>query len=350
MNIFKNDKRLPKRFFVRHIKEGLVRYTDDGKDVIYLITNAALQKMNKSFEGRPLYINHVDKVDMETVKMDKVGDVIKSFYNEFDGAWWAEILADEEGQSVIDKGWVVSNAYVPTELGLGGDLHNVHYSKEIKNGRYDHMALTDNPRYEEAVVMTPDEFKSYNEGRKQELEQLKNSKENTMLSEEDKKALVASLASELMPMLRNAMDEKFEEVKKNAEERDHRELIREIAAVSAKSEDDFEGGMQEKVRTIIGLAERLGYSKDEAGKNAKKNEDDNPAPKGDEKASHEREGELVNKCHNKDEDKEEDKKEDMKKNSNFFSALKNAKRNVEEKYISTMASGLKLGRDRYGKK
>lgn len=347
MNIFKNDKQFPKRYFARHIKEGLVHYLENGEDRLYLVTNEALQKMNKSFEGKPLFIRHKDKVNMDTLKTDKVGDVVKSFYNEFDGAWWAEIIADDEAQGYIEKGWAVSNSYLPTELGSGGSYHDIQYAKEVKNGRYDHLALVDNPRYEEAVIMTPEEFKNYNEGKKQELEQLKNSKEKDMLSKEEMESLVATLKNSLKEEVKNAVSECMAEEKKNAEEKDHRELIREIAAVAAKSEDDFSGGMEEKIRTIIGLAEKLGYSKDEAGRNAKKN-DDNPAPSGDEDASHERKGELVNKRKNED---EEEKKEEKKENSKgFFSILKNAKNKVEEPYVHTMAAGLKLGKERYGSK
>lgn len=347
MNIFKNEKKLPERYFARHIKEGVVHYLEKGQDNIYLVTNEALKKMNKSFEGKPVYVRHVDKVDVDNLREKADGYVVKSFYNEFDGAWWAEIIVvSDEGHEAVEKGWAVSNAYLPTELGVGGSYHDISYQKEVKNGVYDHLALVDNPRYEEAVIMTPEEFKNFNEGRKQELEQLKNSKENEMLSKEDMESLVATLKNSLKEEVKNAVNECLAEEKKNAEEKDHRELIREIAAISAKPEEDFDGGMEEKVRTIIGLAEKLGYSKDEAGKNAKKN-DDNPAPKGDEDASHEREGDLINKRKNEDEEKED--KEEKKENSKgFFSALKNARNKKDDKYVPTMASGLALGKKRYG--
>ena len=134
--------------------------------------------------------------------------------------------------------------------------------------------------------MTPEEFKDFNEGRKAELDKLKNSKENEMLSEEDKKELLDSLMNSLSEVVKdtvkNALDEKMAENKKNAEDEDHRQLIREIAAVSAKEDGDFEGGLDEKVRTIIGLAEKLGYSKDEAKHNAEDEEDKKEEEKKDE--------------------------------------------------------------------
>lgn len=368
--MLQNDKRFSKRFYARHIKEGLVHYYEDGKDNLYLVTNDALKKMNESFEGKPLFVRHVDKINMSTLKEDKVGEVVKSFYNEFDGAWWAEIMADDEAQGYIEKGWAVSNAYLPTEYGSGGVYHDINYQKEVKNGVYGHLALVDNPRYEEAVIMTPAEFKQFNEDKKQELEQLKNSKENNMLSKEDMDALVSSvqnaladsMSEKIKETVKNAIEEKIAEDKKNAEDEDHRRLIREIGAVAAKEDGDFEGGLSEKVKTIIGLAEKLGYSKDEAKDNAcGKNEDDDEAEV-KENAEEEKpadNAEKENECgadeeakENADEadKKEEEAEEKANAKVSFFDALKNAKQAICGNKVSTMASGLKLGKDRYGKK
>lgn len=352
--MIQNSKDFPKRYFARHIKAGPVHYLEKGEDKIYVITDEALKKMNASFEGKPVYIKHVDEVNMDTLKEDANGYVVKSFYNEFDGAWWAEIIADDEAQGFIEKGWAVSNAYLPTELGSGGVYHDIDYDKEVKNGVYEHLAIVDNPRYEESVIMTPDEFKNYNEGRKAELEKLKNSKENKMLSEEEKTELLDSLKNSLAEIVRdtvkNAMEEKQVEDKKNAEDEDHRQLIREIAAVSAKEEGDFEGGLDEKVREIIKLAEKLGYSKDEAKQNAededeKENEkEDEEEEKKDNESDEDSEESKENKCNEDDEEKEE-----KKENSKFFGFLHNAKANHEkEKTASTMAAGLALGKIRYG--
>ena len=354
--MIENSKDFPKRYFARHIKEGLVHYLENGKDKLYLVKNEALIKMNPSFEGKPIYIRHVDEVDLEKMKEQAVGYVVKSFYNEFDGAWWVEIIADDEAQGYIEKGWAVSNAYLPTELGSGGEHHDITYEKEVKNGVYEHLAIVNNPRYEEAVIMTPDEFRDFNEGRKAELEKLKNSKENEMLSEEDKKELLDSLKNSLADLVKdavkNAVDEKSAEDKKNAEDEDHRQLIREIAAVASKEDGDFEGGLDEKVKTIIGLAEKLGYSKDEANKNSSDEEEekeDKEEEKKDEKSEEEsEESEKENKCNEEEKEKEEEEK---KENSKFFGFLHNAKHAQEKsKAADTMGSGLALGRARYGSK
>ena len=379
--MLKNEKQLPKRYFARHIKEGLVHYLENGKDVLYLVKNDALQKMNKSFEGKPVYVRHVDGIDMDNLRETADGYVVKSFYNEFDGAWWTEMMVvSDKGHEAVKKGWAVSNCYSPTEYGSGGVYHDIDYQKEIKNGEYEHLAIVPNPRYEEAVIMEPDAFKEYNAGKQQEIQQLKNSKEKEMLSQEEMETLVTlvknSLSEPIAAAVKNAIEAKAEEDKKNAEDEDHRSLIREIAAVSAKAEGDFSGGLEEKVRTIIGMAEKLGYSKDEAGKNSvenKCNEDEPEEPKeneaedkGEEKEPESKanesdkpeeqvekpaeEGKKEDACENADEGEKEP--EEKKENSKgFFSMLKNAKAKSQDGSVTkTMAAGLALGKQRYGSK
>ena len=379
--MLKNENQMPSRYYARHIKEGLVHYLENGKDTLYLVKNDALKKMNKSFEGKPIYVRHVDSVDMERLRETADGYVVKSFYNEFDGAWWAEIMVvSDAGHAAVKKGWAVSNCYSPTEYGDGGVYHDIGYQKEIRNGEYEHLAIVPNPRYEEAVIMTPEDYEKYNEGKQQEINKLKNSKESEMLTQEEMETLVAkvmnSLSEPLKEAVKNAVEAKSEEDKKNAADEDHRALIREIAAVSAKGEGDFSGGLEEKVRTIIGMAEKLGYSKDEAGKNSKENEcheeekKENEAEEEGEKKEEpdtkanesdkpeeevkENEAEAEDKkedaCVNADgeEKKEEEKKENSK---GFFSLLKNAKAKSQDGSVTkTMAAGLALGKQRYGSK
>lgn len=348
--------RFPARYYARHIKEGLVHYSENGVGKLYLVTNEALKKMNKSFEGKPVYIRHVEEVDLNTMKEDSVGRVVKSFYNEFDSAWWLEMVLDDEAIGAVEKGWAVSNAYLPTEYGAGGVYHDITYDKEVKDGVYEHLAIVDNPRYEEAVIMTPEEFKDYQEGRKAELEKLKNSKESEM-TDEEKTALVDSiknsLAETINDAVKNAVEAKMEEARKNAEEEDHRELIREIAAISAKEEGDFKGGLSEKVKTIIKLAEKLGYTKDEAKENSseeaskgssEEEEKENACSNEEDEGKAEKSEEKENKCNEED---EEGKKENSK---GFFAMFKNAKANEVAKVVMTGRASLELGKQRYGSK
>ncbi len=175
MNIFNKLKnsisQYPKVFFARHIGEGVVSYknTDGGED-IFFIGNDTLKKMNASFTGKPIYIQHQD-VPLSQMKERAVGYVVESFYLPEDGKQWLKMLiTDDEAFDAIQNGWKVSNAYNVKDLGAGGVWHNIPYKREILDGEYEHLALVADPRYEEAVIMTPEDFKSYKEAKKKELD------------------------------------------------------------------------------------------------------------------------------------------------------------------------------------
>ena len=175
MNIFNKLKnsisQYPKVFFARHIGEGVVSYknTDGGED-IFFIGNDTLKKMNASFTGKPVYIQHQD-VPLSQMKERAVGYVVESFYLPEDGKQWLKMLiTDDEAFEAIQNGWKVSNAYNVKDLGAGGVWHNIPYKREILDGEYEHLALVADPRYEEAVIMNPEAFKSYKEAKKKELD------------------------------------------------------------------------------------------------------------------------------------------------------------------------------------
>lgn len=374
-NMLKNEKQLPKTYYARHIKEGLVHYLENGKDTLYLVKNDALEKMNKSFKGCPVYVRHVDSVNMDKLREEADGYVVRSFYNEFDGAWWTEMLVvSDEGHEAIKKGWAVSNCYSPTEYGNGGVYHDIDYQKEVKNGIYEHLAIVPNPRYEESVIMTEDEFRKFNEDRKQEIIKLKNSKEKNMLSQEEIDALVTtvknSLSEAIPEMVKNAIDAKAEEDKKNAADECQRELIRKINSLSAQEEGEL-GGLDAKIQAILDLTSKLTNSEDKEEKSEEKKENEAEAEEkkeevkensSDEKAEDkDSEGSEEAKENAAEEDKKEDacgknegeeekKPEEKKENSKgFFSMLKNAKAKSQDgSAVETMARGLALGKQRYG--
>ena len=90
-----------------------------------------------------------------------------------------------------------------------------------------------------------------------------------------------------------------------SENEDKREIIREIMAVAGKADSDFEGGEDEKVRTIAELAEKLAYKPSETS------ESDNACSKNEDEKEEEK----------KDEEEKEDKEEDKGAKSMNYDAL-----------------------------
>jgi hypothetical protein len=181
--LIKNAKALPRRFFGLHFCEGVAEYkeTNDNSFRIFL-SEDTIKNMDPSFEGKPVYVQHVEQVDLHNLQSEADGYVVKSFYNALDGKHWVEFLiVSDRGHEAIQKGWKLSNAYVPKGFASGGQWHGVEYAKEVTSGEYEHLAIVPNPRYEESVVLTPEEFKQYNGEQELKLKKLTNQKEPTKM-------------------------------------------------------------------------------------------------------------------------------------------------------------------------
>ncbi len=102
---------------------------------------------------------------------------MESFYNSADGKHWVKfIIVTERAERAIAQGMRLSNAYIPSSFARGGVWNGVSYTKEITDGEYEHLAIVRNPRYQESVILSPDEFKTYNSEKETELKRLANSK------------------------------------------------------------------------------------------------------------------------------------------------------------------------------
>lgn len=175
----KNAKTKPEIFYGLHMVEGVAEYREPGKDPYrIMIGESTLKNMDPTFAGLPVFVLHVDDVNFDNIQEEADGYVIESFFNKADGKHWVKFIAvSDEIKVKIKNGWKLSNAYFPKAFSNGGLWHGVEYSKEITGGEYEHLAVVPNPRYEESVILTPDEFKTYNEEKELELKKLANSKE-----------------------------------------------------------------------------------------------------------------------------------------------------------------------------
>lgn len=175
----KNAKSIPEVYYGLHMVEGVAEYRPSGSAPYRIcILENTIKNMDPTFQGRPVYVQHVDEVDLENLQAEADGYVIKSFFNQADGKHWVEFLAvSDEAKEKIRQGWKLSNAYIPKDFSSGGLWHGVEYQKEVTKGEYEHLAIVPNPRYEESVILTPDQFKAYNVQKQDELRKLANSKE-----------------------------------------------------------------------------------------------------------------------------------------------------------------------------
>ncbi len=169
-------------YFGLHMLPGVAEYQEPGKEPYRIfLSEPTIKNMDSTFQGRPVYVGHVEEVDPDKRVPD--GYVVRSFFNKMDGKHWAEFLiTSDKGHEAISKGWRLSNAYFPKNFGVGGLWNGVQYAKEVVSGEYEHLALVPNPRYDESIILNPDDFKKYNLQKESELVRLTNSKEKNKMS------------------------------------------------------------------------------------------------------------------------------------------------------------------------
>lgn len=168
----------PKRYFGLHMVDGTAEYEEEGQAAYKIFVNEkTIREMGPTFEGCPVFVQHVDEVNLENIQIEADGYVVKSFYNAADGKHWVEfMIVSDRGHQSISQGWKLSNAYIPTKFGPGGEWNGMRYDKEVLAGEFEHLAIVDNPRYAESKIFTPEQFKAYNDQLQVELHRVANSK------------------------------------------------------------------------------------------------------------------------------------------------------------------------------
>jgi hypothetical protein len=306
----KNAKESPKVFYCKHIQAGVAKYADE----MLFINNDALKSMMPSMMGVPVYVDH-QEVDIDRIQEQADGYVSDCFYNEKDGWFWAKFVAvSDEGHEAIRKGYSVSNAYMPTRTGEGGEWHSVSYDREILEGEYTHLAIVDNPRYEESCIMDCNQFKQYNESLKNQLEELKNSKESNY-------SIIGGVKMKLF-------SKKKEEIK-NADDlsielEDGTEVQLSAIVNAVKKNEEKEEAEAKKKEEKYNEEDEVEVGKEKMTIKELKNKYMNLCKKEEEKKNEEdAEEEKKKEEEKKNEEKEaEEKKEEEKKNSKHFTDMK----------------------------
>ncbi len=368
-----NAKTLPEVYYGLHMVSGVAEYIEPNREPYrILIEEKTIKNMDPTFQGKPVYVDHVEEVDLENIQAEADGYVMESFYNSVDGKHWVKfIVVSDRAKQAIRSGWKLSNAYVPKSFSGGGLWHGVEYIKEVVSGEYEHLAIVQNPRYAESVILTPEQFKVYNGEKELELKRLANAQDN---KGENKVGLNFFKRAKID----NSID--FEstrvELPKSKKELSIAELVAQMDVVlnmAGYAHDDHmvkvgenEMSVKELVRKHLDACNELeGIKKDamtekggEPGKGAddeekEKNSEESVAE--DSKAIGDRAGDKsVDNEDKEDSAVEEKKKEDSKKNSirTKVEAVRNAATRHDEASpvvrIQLSADKVALGKSRYG--
>lgn len=131
------------------MRRGLVAYTNETVNV----TQESLEQLAKTAHGIPMVVEHPeDAITDENVADLSVGRVSRMDYDPASDLWIAEfIVYKDDAIKLLEQGWGVSTAWYGEKYDKGGTLNNVPYDRELREGRYEHLAIVKTPRYEMAV-------------------------------------------------------------------------------------------------------------------------------------------------------------------------------------------------------
>lgn len=154
----------PKSYKCRFIEPGVISYEDSSQGVVF-VGKPALDSMAPTFKGCPVICvpeNHNEAAPDVSFNADApenlkaIGIVSSAPYWGDDGWQWVDFLVwDEETAQKIDReGYSVSCAYLPTATDpKGGTWHQIGYDEEVTEGRYLHLAIVPEPRYEGSQIL-----------------------------------------------------------------------------------------------------------------------------------------------------------------------------------------------------
>lgn len=168
-----------KIFYGRHMYPGVAEYRPNRNEMFrLLIKEPAIRKMGSTFAGAPLFVHHNENFssNLNSLRSESDGWVCESFFNEADGTHWAKvILVTDKAIKAQANGYGLSNAYDFKRLDeTPGVFNGLDYDFEVLDGEYKHLALVPDPRYD-SILLTPEEFKKYNEEQRAVLKRVANS-------------------------------------------------------------------------------------------------------------------------------------------------------------------------------
>lgn len=311
---------IPKMFYGLHFQDGVAHYKDlEDQPMVYVGSDTA-KRMDRTFQGRPVFVLHEDDVDISNVQ-DADGVVVRSFYNKADGNHWAEFLVyTDDGLDKIKKGWKLSNAYEVTGKVGSGNWHGVDYDYEITDGDYEHLAIVPNPRYADSIILTPDEFKQYNLDKEAELQRLSNSKgENKMFKLFKKEKVKNSDELAQMSVI----------LPKSKQEKTITQLVNE-ADESAMKKDDKVANEDSKIKVgdkELTVKELVNfYMENQESEKELENEEDELENEEDEMENESDEDELENECDEVENESDEDELENEEDEDEVEIEIKNKKK------------------------
>lgn len=358
---FQNSK--GKVYYGLHFCAGVAEYRPPNKEMFRVFLNEdTCRKMDETFPGCPVFVEHVDAVSksIDLTRKEADGFVVESFFNKADGKHWTKfIVCSERGEKAIADGWKLSNCYVLKNATQGGEWNGVPYDQQILDASYEHLAIVKEPRYQESIILTPEQFKAYNEKKDLELSRLANTKEGAPMFEIFKRAKVENskdYAETFVKLPKSKREVSIETLVNEADEAETKKGEPKIANAAMIVEIDAE----KKMTVAELLEERKTLLANQKSEDEMCNEDDEGGEEDDEEKKKKKkkkemeEAEEAEKAKNAADAAAADtkaKEEEKRAAKEKAERLANANRNPPKPQDDVLdpTSGVDLGKQRYGR-
>lgn len=218
---------------------------------------AELEKTAKDFEGMPVKFGHEwVQPEKRDIKIGAVSGEVKleEPYLIAD----IKIYDKDAIEEITAKGIVdLSPGYKAYYKKEAGEYNGEKYEFKQEDIKYNHLAVVENGRSGKEVRIADEHWKSLDSS----VALLpQNDKDNFLKGEINMKKGFMRNALGALSYVKKTYDEC---ITSKTDDVDKRELIRDIVAIAVKPDTDFEGGEEEKFKTILKKAEELGYEPSE---------------------------------------------------------------------------------------
>lgn len=136
-------------FDCRFIEAGIISYRDQGGG-IELLRKETIDKCIGTAVGNPLTLGHVWVNSANRMEVEN-GIIHEAYFDPVDGWYHVKGVVDTEPAKAQMKIKRPSCGYRVTSFGPGGVYHGIKYDAEITGIEFNHLAIVEKPRYEEAT-------------------------------------------------------------------------------------------------------------------------------------------------------------------------------------------------------
>lgn len=139
-----------KSFDCKFIEPGIISYRDQPGGGIELLRKETIDACIATAVGNSLTVGHVWVTPENRLSVEH-GRVLAYEFNALDGWYHVKGVAETGQAKALIPLKRPSCGYRVTSFGPGGTYHGIRYDREITGIEFNHLAIVDRPRYEDAA-------------------------------------------------------------------------------------------------------------------------------------------------------------------------------------------------------